>query len=92
MRADNGAGVKCEAQDDFSKLSFPPICVGVAFSLLQHPQPVCSYQAELEASFTFLSAVRRKQASTRGLCKSGSLYGHMTPQESLRQQETYVEQ
>lgn len=47
--------------------------------------PACSHQVDLEASFNkFLSALRRKQASTRGLCKSGSLYGHTT-QKSLRQ-------
>lgn len=41
----------------------------------------------MEASFNkFLSALRRK-ASARGLCKSGGLYGHMTPQECLKQHE-----
>jgi len=38
--ADNVAGVKCEAQDDFSKLSFPLIHIGVTFPLLRCPQPV----------------------------------------------------
>lgn len=52
----------------------------------QRPQPGCSHRAELEASFSaFLSALRGEQAATRGLGKSGSLYGHRAPRDSLRE-------